>query len=132
MGLDDSINVLAPEEYPLNNNTPSDEPIADAGEWVLGDRGDSCTKTCRKNDTTCAVESMNAIDTEEEMLLVIASIGESCPGGVAAGRDGKADRPGLNTNNGACLYGMDGSSDCDVKHPNRQRLCCCGGRCISS
>jgi hypothetical protein len=97
--------------------------------WRAAVGGESCTSACSREDATCQVSRMNAINSEAKFTLVNAVVGNAFDCNEFR-TSTSARTPIYDTIRGICYSQSATGSTCDTLGHNRDppeytRLCCC-------
>ena len=87
--------------------------------WFLSDKSESCEQVCSKNNLSCSVTGMKAIDSNTKMAFLAGAFGISCT--YLSGGD--FYWPGIDAYD-TCVWGS--STACGSSHYDVKRFCCCG------
>ena len=104
--------------------------------WILGPEGASCDEACPhalgSDQSTCHVESINAVTSLVLFERVVAAIGISeldCPE-IYEGSDIYPSVFGFYTSSPFCYHGGGrATTSCALDGFETRRFCCCGGPC---
>ena len=101
-------------------------PATDGMGWRAALEGESCTTACSREDATCQVSRMNAINSEAKFAVVNAAVSNAfdCDS-FPSSESGRT--PVYDINNGKrCYWQSATGSTCDTLGENGfRRLCCC-------